>query len=271
MNNLENFVKNKQHLPLDKWSHSLRAYDRLLAKFLDMNPTMYLIGSKGGALIQMWLDYFSNNVNLVVVESDRRIKLMEADNVKVRICAEGDWKGLSAVLSEGGQPNIVVDDGDHLYAHQTRSFELIFPLVALGGVYIVDGLDCSIRQAHPNFIDYTKVLVDVIHANHSKVNVKSYSRVDNRVFLRDVECFLFYDSLLAIEKREDAGQRKDYEDAIPEDTELIEFAEKLAQYKSAESVADLLTTYADEDTEVKKKKGIRNIFKIGKKNKIATE
>lgn len=47
---------------------------------------------------------------------------------------------LNAIVDEdlGGTLDLVVDDASHTYAHTRRSFELLFPRLAPGGVYIIE-------------------------------------------------------------------------------------------------------------------------------------
>lgn len=54
--------------------------------------------------------------------------------------SQTDEAVLNAIIDEdlGGTLDLVVDDASHTYAHTRRSFELLFPRLGPGGVYIIE-------------------------------------------------------------------------------------------------------------------------------------
>lgn len=54
--------------------------------------------------------------------------------------SQTDEAALNAIVDEdlGGMLDMVVDDASHTYAHTKRSFELLFPRLSPGGVYIIE-------------------------------------------------------------------------------------------------------------------------------------
>eukprot|EP01062_Namystynia_karyoxenos_P066817 TRINITY_DN60737_c0_g1_i1.p1 TRINITY_DN60737_c0_g1~~TRINITY_DN60737_c0_g1_i1.p1 ORF type:complete len:503 (+),score=113.48 TRINITY_DN60737_c0_g1_i1:93-1511(+) len=47
------------------------------------------------------------------------------------------------VASIGGSLDIIIDDGGHQMKHQLNSFEVLFPLVRPGGIYVIEDLETS--------------------------------------------------------------------------------------------------------------------------------
>lgn len=54
--------------------------------------------------------------------------------------SQTDEDALNAIVDEdlGGTLDLVVDDASHTYAHTRRSFELLFPRLSPGGVYVIE-------------------------------------------------------------------------------------------------------------------------------------
>lgn len=54
--------------------------------------------------------------------------------------SQSDEAALRRIVSEelGGQLDLVIDDASHAYEHTKRSFEILFPLLARGGLYIIE-------------------------------------------------------------------------------------------------------------------------------------
>lgn len=54
--------------------------------------------------------------------------------------AQDDEAALAAIVAEdlGGRLDVVVDDASHLYEPSRRSFELLFPYLSPGGLYVIE-------------------------------------------------------------------------------------------------------------------------------------
>lgn len=54
--------------------------------------------------------------------------------------SQSDPAGLEAIIEQdlGGVLDMVVDDASHTYAHTRRSFELLFPRLRPGGLYVIE-------------------------------------------------------------------------------------------------------------------------------------
>ncbi len=95
----------------------------------------------GGASLLMWRDYFSA---ATIVGMDSHEKTLDlGDRVTVVQGSQADRNSLLELEAEFGPFDIVIDDGSHLNVHRNLSFEVLFPRLAEGGIYIMEDLHTS--------------------------------------------------------------------------------------------------------------------------------
>jgi hypothetical protein len=90
----------------------------------------------GGGSLRMWRRYFPN-ARIVGLDyfdksphAEKRIRIYRGD--------QSDEKLLRQIVAEVGRPDIIIDDGSHLNRHVIKSFEVLFPLLADDGIYVVE-------------------------------------------------------------------------------------------------------------------------------------
>jgi hypothetical protein len=95
----------------------------------------------GGGSLRMWRRYFPNGqiVGLDCFDksfhAEKRIRIYRGD--------QSSEECLQRIVGEVGRPDIVIDDGSHLNAHVIKSFEVLFPLLADDGIYVVEDTQTS--------------------------------------------------------------------------------------------------------------------------------
>lgn len=95
-----------------------------------------------GGSLRYWRDYFprARVVGLDIQAKDVSL----GPRVSVVCGDQSSPEDLGrAIRALGGPPEIVIDDGSHVGAHQWASFEHLFPLMAPGGVYVIEDLHTS--------------------------------------------------------------------------------------------------------------------------------
>ncbi len=90
----------------------------------------------GGYSLRMWRRFFPN-AQIVGLDyfdksphAEKRIRIYRGD--------QADEKLLRQIVAEVGRPDIIIDDGSHLNHHVLKSFEVLFPLLADDGIYVVE-------------------------------------------------------------------------------------------------------------------------------------
>lgn len=101
--------------------------------------TMLELGVFRGESVRMWAEYFPN-ATIVGVDNDlsqfvwtpvpRNLQLLESDQADPHLAA------LEPL-------NIIIDDASHLSSLTIKSFELLYPILAPGGIYVVEDTHSS--------------------------------------------------------------------------------------------------------------------------------
>ena len=159
----------------DKWSLYLSEYDRLFNSYRDKPIRLLEIGIQNGGSLEIWSKFFKNASTLIGCDSNPDCELLNYDDSRIKIII-GDANSPEVrerLLQLSPQFDIIVDDGSHLSSDIIKSFVLYFPLVAEGGVFIVEDLHCSYWSQFEGglFDPYSSIslfkhLADVINHQH---------------------------------------------------------------------------------------------------------
>lgn len=135
----------------------------------------------GGASAAMWREYFPiASINIVDIEP----KINTVDGVHLFQGAQDDPGFLTELHQRTGDFDIIIDDCSHLSSKTIASFELLYPRLRAGGLYIVEDLEQSYhahfygsKEANPNpdkprrggqptIMQYLKRLADEVNYHH---------------------------------------------------------------------------------------------------------
>lgn len=107
------------------------------------------IGIMDGASLKMWRDYYPGAVIIGVDVDERRARMKIPGVVCAWIDATEDSE-VELLAASKGPFEVIIDDGSHMTADQQRSFELLWPAVAPGGVYVIEDLHTSYMTNYVN-------------------------------------------------------------------------------------------------------------------------
>jgi len=95
----------------------------------------------GGQSLRMWKTYFSK---AKIYSIDIYDKKLQENRIKIFQGNQDDPAFLKQVVGsmEGGV-DIIIDDGSHINSHIIKSFEVLFPLLNDGGIYVVEDVQTS--------------------------------------------------------------------------------------------------------------------------------
>lgn len=156
-----------------KWHHYLPLYDRYLKPYRDRDRAIRLLEigvSKGGSL-ELWRGYFGPSATIYGIDIDPSCAAFDGEGGnRIRIGSQDDPAFLGQVIAEMGGVDIVLDDGSHLASHQRASFDVLFPLLEDGGLYVVEDLHAAYwtyfeggYASTDSFIARCKTLIDDMH------------------------------------------------------------------------------------------------------------
>lgn len=116
------------------------------------NPSIFEIGTYNGGSIKMMDEYFGGYCDIVGFDrGDQLAYRSEKSNITLVL---GD-QSIEADLVRGAdtlkQYDIIIDDGSHFVEHQQFSFNILFPYLKSGGIYIIEDLHSSLHDHYnPN-------------------------------------------------------------------------------------------------------------------------
>jgi hypothetical protein len=136
------------------------------------------------------------------VDITRACKRWEEPWFKVFIGDQADRTFLRELAAQIGPVDVVIEDGGHHPEQQIATFDVFFPLIKPGGVFLIEDLHTSYWPQYSGglhrpgtFMEYAKPLTDKLNAYHSR---EETFRVDD--FTRSCRSMHFYDSIVVFEK-----------------------------------------------------------------------
>lgn len=196
------FLSNEKRL-IHKWNHYFDIYERHFNRYRNKPLVILEIGVFHGGSLQMWKDYFGNQVSIYGVDINPNCKSLEEDNISIHIGSQTDRSFLRKLKSEIPPIDILIDDGGHTMEQQRITFEEMYDHVKEDGMYLCEDTHSSYIMEYGGglkrrgtFIEYSKNLIDQLNAYHSR---QSNFQVSS--FTKSADSIHFYDSIVVIEKR----------------------------------------------------------------------
>lgn len=196
-----------------KWDHYLPIYEQLLGRYADgfadenggRRPLRFLeIGVSEGGSLEVWRQYFGPEAVIHGLDIDPLCAFVVPGTVaRVHIGSQDDGDLLRQVVEEMGGVDVILDDGSHVASHQRATFDVLWPLLSEGGMYICEDLHTAYWPGYEGglhrpgqFISVAKALVDGMHRWYARMPDTRLHRSGQH----EVGAVHFYDSIVAIEK-----------------------------------------------------------------------
>lgn len=138
-----------------------RQYNDLLRDYRE-KPIKYLeIGVFNGGSVKAFREAFPHATCIVGLDIDPRCKSSEdiSNNIYVELGDATTPDFIRYITEKYGTFDIILDDGSHKNRDVIHTFELLFPLLNDGGIYIVEDTICCkstdyIDSRYPNHLQY---------------------------------------------------------------------------------------------------------------------
>lgn len=197
----------------DKWPHYFPIYDECFGPYRrgfpqaggSLRPLKFLeIGVSHGGSLQIWRQFFGPAATIFGVDIDPRCASVADPTEQVRIGSQDDPEFLHKVIDEMGGVDVILEDGSHIANHQEASFDILFPLLPAGGLYVVEDTQTAYwrpwkggHRRPGTFIEVSKSVIDDMHARyHGSGATRPFAD-------HDVQSVAFFDGMIAFKK----GQR----------------------------------------------------------------
>jgi len=100
------------------------------------------IGIDQGASLRTWAEFFPQ-AQVYGFDFNPRTLINEG-NIRSFLVDQSDpQKILDVLAADNVRPDLVVDDGSHIWSHQIETYETIFPMMRRGSIYIAEDLHTS--------------------------------------------------------------------------------------------------------------------------------
>lgn len=128
----------------------LRYYDLFFKDFLDEKFTLLEFGCLRGQSLRMWKKYFTN-AQIVGVDLDEETKKNEEDRIDIYIGNAVAQSTYNYLKDKYKKIKIIIDDASHAWGDQRKSLEMFWPVLARGGYYVIEDLECGAMGAFPEY------------------------------------------------------------------------------------------------------------------------
>lgn len=216
---LEGLYQHDRRLVTQKWSSYLPIYETVLAPFQDRPARLLEIGVQNGGSLEVWAAHLPVAELIVGCDVDPRCGALEFTDARVTVVVGdvADETTRARILDISPTFEIILDDGSHRSDDIISAFVHLFPMLAEGGVYVIEDLHCSYWSdfggglfAQRSAMSFLRRLVDVINADHWALGTDSRTILEPLIegplpdaFVRSlasIASIAFYDSVCVIHR-----------------------------------------------------------------------
>jgi len=125
-----------EHWYTQHYEHHFGPLRRKRITLLEIGIGGYSNPYRGGGSLRMWRKYFPHgriygvDIHDKRSHNGRRIRTFQGD--------QNDEMFLRRIIDQIGKADVVIDDGSHVNSHVIKTFQILFPLLAEDGIYVVE-------------------------------------------------------------------------------------------------------------------------------------
>jgi hypothetical protein len=171
-------------------------------RLLEIGVGGYDLKTSGGASLAMWAEYFADGQITGIDVAEKRLTLDQ--RVRVYRGSQDDTAFLKKVCDERGPFDIVIDDGSHVPKHVVASFQILFPVLKDGGMYVIEDVQTAFW---PNFggstlhggetVRLTRTIIECL--NHAEIAVADRSH-SFPPFARQIKALRAFHNVIVVDK-----------------------------------------------------------------------
>lgn len=115
-------------------------------RLLEIGIGGYGMHGRGGHSLHVWRDYGPSWQVFGLDIEDK--SFLDGDRITTIKGDQSDVAKLRSIHADHGPFDAVIDDGSHRQADILTSFHTLFPLLAPGGIYVIEDLETAYRNDH---------------------------------------------------------------------------------------------------------------------------
>jgi hypothetical protein len=123
------------------YEHHFSAIRTRALNVLEIGIGGYETSAAGGGSLRMWEAYFPHSRVFGVDIYDKTPH--DAGRVRTFRGSQADESFMRNVVQSMGRLDVVIDDGSHINEHVITSFNILFPLLEDGGIYVIEDTQSS--------------------------------------------------------------------------------------------------------------------------------
>jgi len=191
---------------LHKWVHYFPIYERYFQLLKGRTVRILEIGVQNGGSLELWNRYFEGDCEIYGLDIDPNCLQFGTDKIHIIIGDQKDRAFLTTLTQLYDKFDIVIDDGGHRMEEQITTFEVLYPHVKAGGIYICEDTHTSYMPVYggapspdlpafqTTFLAYALNLVHDLHFHHM-----GHQRTPFNLTCRSI---CFYDSMVVFTKED---------------------------------------------------------------------
>lgn len=188
-----------QHNYADNYEFHFEFLRELPLKLFEIGVGGYDRFNDGGCSLRAWKEYFPNSTIFSIDIEDKTH--FQEDRIVIQKGSQIDQSFLKRFNDEFGTFDIIIDDGSHINSHIITSFEILFPLLKTGGIYVIEDTQTSYlpeyRGGSPiSTIDYFKKFADALNYR------EKLDYTDHTYYDKNIVSIHFYHNMIFIYKGE---------------------------------------------------------------------
>jgi len=161
-------------------------YEKYFEPMMNDNITLLELGVREGWSTNMWVEYFPNG-QIWGIDNDKEglcPKSFENPRIHFSMGSQDDESFLSNICEDVGGFDVIIDDASHISKLSIRSFEILFPHVKPGGLYIIEDLHvCHLTEYNPDRLStieyFDRIVLDDIMEKNLYLNKILFIRKGN--------------------------------------------------------------------------------------------
>ena len=161
-----------------KWSSYFPIYERWFGPYRQKPVKLLEIGVQNGGSLEIWSKYFPQGALFVGCDVNPAVANLRYSDprIKVVVGMASERRTLEAVSGQGQDRfDLIIDDGSHQSLDTISNFINYFPLLAPGGVYVVEDMHCAYWPEygggffnHRSAASFFKAMFDLLNIEHCR-------------------------------------------------------------------------------------------------------